>query len=106
MKYFYLLLTIVGVILPYTELIPYIIEFDSDMVYLFTRPFEEHATAFFAYDLFIAGTAAAAFIIHEGRKRQIKGWGWCIAGIFAVGVCFGLPLFLYLRERQLATETV
>lgn len=100
MKYFYLVLTIIGVILPYSALIPFIIEHDSDMVYLFSRPFQEDATTFFAYDLFIAGTAAAAFIVHEGRRNRIKGWGWCIAGIFAVGFCFGLPLFLYLREHQ------
>jgi hypothetical protein len=52
-------------------------------------------------DLLIAASAFSIWVISEGRKLQIKGW-W-IALIVSVSVSFacGGPLFLYLRERKL-----
>ena len=100
MKWLYLFLAIIGVILPYTALIPFIQENGNDMVKLFSMQFNEHGTTFFAYDLLLAGTVATIFMIVEGAKKKVKGYGFAVAGVFLVGVCFGLPFFLYLREAQ------
>ena len=52
------------------------------------------------------GIAALAFFIWaavEGPRARIRRWWLCIPATLLVGLCFGLPLFLLMRERTLAS---
>jgi len=53
-------------------------------------------------DLAVAALAFFAWAAVEGRRAQIRYWWICIPATLLVGLCFGLPLFLLIRERALA----
>jgi 2-polyprenyl-6-methoxyphenol hydroxylase-like FAD-dependent oxidoreductase len=50
------------------------------------------------------GIVAVAFFVWaavEGRRAQVERWWVCIPASLLVGLCFGLPLFLWMRERAI-----
>jgi hypothetical protein len=52
-------------------------------------------------DLAIAAFAFFVWAGVEGPRAKVKRWWVCIPATFLVGLCFGLPLFLLMRERAL-----
>lgn len=52
-------------------------------------------------DLTIAALALFVWAAMEGPRARIKHWWLCIPATLLVGLCFGLPLFLWMRERTL-----
>jgi hypothetical protein len=52
-------------------------------------------------DLVIAALALFVWATVEGPRAGIKRWWLCIPATLLVGLCFGLPLFLWMRERTL-----
>lgn len=102
-RHLYLILAGIGILLPYSRLIPFLRANGMDMVGLFRAFFTSgHAVAFFALDLLVTAVVASVFIILEGRRRRIALWWTALAGLLLVGVSFALPWFLYLRERTAA----
>lgn len=57
-------------------------------------------------DLTIAALAFFAWAAVEGPRTGIRRWWVCIPATLLVGLCFGLPLFLLMRERTLAGTEV
>jgi hypothetical protein len=53
------------------------------------------------FDLTIAALAFFVWAAVEGPRTKIKWWWVCFPATFLVGLCFGLPLFLLMRERAL-----
>jgi hypothetical protein len=53
-------------------------------------------------DLAIASLAFFVWAAVEGPRAEIRRWWVCIPATLLVGLCFGLPLFLLMRERTLA----
>ena len=104
MKTVYLILCVVGVILPYSQLIPWTMENGANPLPMFAEVFSERATAFFGFDLMVTAVAFLVFAVSEGIRQHIRHYWLAIAGTFLVGVSLGMPLFLYLRERQLDGE--
>lgn len=56
-------------------------------------------------DLAIAALAFFVWAAVEGPRARIRRWWICIPATLLVGLCFGLPLFLLMRERALAQVT-
>jgi hypothetical protein len=56
-------------------------------------------------DLIIAALAFLVWAAVEGPRLGIKRWWLCIPATLLVGLCFGLPLFLLMRERTLNAAT-
>ncbi|HEY6549640.1 MAG TPA: DUF2834 domain-containing protein [Solirubrobacterales bacterium] len=52
-------------------------------------------------DLAIAALAFFVWAAVEGPRAGIRRWWVCIPATLLVGLCFGLPLFLLMRERAL-----
>ncbi len=52
-------------------------------------------------DLTISCLAFFIWASREGPRLGIKRWWMVIPATLLVGLCFGLPLFLYWRERAL-----
>jgi hypothetical protein len=52
-----------------------------------------------ALDVSIAFVAFAFWAAWEGRRLGMRSWWVPIPASLLVGLCFGLPLFLLLRER-------
>ena len=54
--------------------------------------------AFFGMDVIVSAIVLLAFMRFERRRASIPHSWAPVAGTLLVGVSFGLPLFLYLRE--------
>jgi hypothetical protein len=100
MKLFYLLCAIAGAIIPYSQFVPWVAEHGLDVRLLATELFSTRIGAFFGLDVLVAAIALLAFIVWEGRRRNMRMLWLPIAATLAIGVSCGLPLFLFMRERQ------
>ena len=99
-KYVYLMLAILGIVLTYSQLIPFMDANGADMVLLFSELFRNEATSFFGFDLLVTAVAGLVFMIADGLKNKVRYMWISVAGVFAVGIAFGFPFYLYLRENQ------
>jgi lysylphosphatidylglycerol synthetase-like protein (DUF2156 family) len=102
LRHFYLLLALVGLILPYSQLVPWIIEHHALNMPLFIRDlFANRISVFFAFDVIVSAVVLILFILAEGERLGM-GLLWLpTLAVLLVGVSLGLPLFLYLRQLQL-----
>jgi len=73
---------------------------------LFCRElFANRISAFFAIDVIVSAIVLIWFIQSEGKRLRV-GLLWLpTVGTLVVGVSFGLPLFLFLREVRLERTT-
>jgi hypothetical protein len=97
----YLLLCLLGVALPYSQFVPWVIEHGLDMRLFFQQLFANRIGGFFGMDVFVSAVALIGFVRNEGGRLKMERLWLPIASVLLVGVSLGLPLFLYLREREL-----
>lgn len=100
MRYVYLVLTIIGAILPMYYFVCWFEEFGYDLGAMVEAWNVNDATTGLVYDLTVAAVALLVWIIAETIRT--KAWLNLIAipATFCIGVSCGLPLYLYLRTRQ------
>lgn len=101
MKYFFGLLSILGIVLPYMEFIPWIGENGFNLTLLLNEARENRISTFAWLDVIISAVVLIGFILYEGKRIGIKHKWIPIIGTLTVGVSFGLPLFLLLREIRM-----
>lgn len=105
MRWLYLILAALGTVLPYSQFIPWLAEHGLNLRLLFTELFLGHVSAFFGLDAIVSALVLFVFVFSEGKRRKI-GMLWLpVAATCLIGVSCGLPLFLYLRERQVGRDT-
>ncbi|MGG6294526.1 DUF2834 domain-containing protein [Leptolyngbya sp. AN02str] len=101
----YLILCVVGAALPYSQFIPFLVEHGANLSLFLQYLFANRISSFFGWDVVISAMALLVFAAIEGRRLQMRNlWIYGVATLL-VGVSFGLPLFLWMRERQLALTT-
>jgi hypothetical protein len=103
MRQLYLSLALIGVVLPYSQFVPWLAQHGPDLPLLFAELFSTRMGAFFGFDVLVSAVVLIVFIRREGATRKMRGLWLPIAATCLVGVSCGLPLFLYLRERQLVS---
>jgi hypothetical protein len=102
-KTVYLLLAVLGAIIPYARFVPWLMEHGLDLPLFFDQLQANRISEFFAADVMVSGAAVIAFLISE--RRRLRGRWWLpIAGLMLFGVSVGLPLLLHLRERDAALQ--
>jgi hypothetical protein len=104
MRWVYLSLALIGTVLPYSQFLPWLAEHGPNVPLLLTELFSTRAGAFFGLDVLVSAVVLIAFIRREGARRKMSILWLPIAATCLIGVSCGLPLFLYLRERQLASK--
>ena len=97
----YLALCLLGIVLPYWKLVPWIVDHGLNLTLLCQELFATRIGAFFGLDVFVSAIVLFVFVATEGRRLAMSLLWLPIIGTLLVGVSFGLPLFLYLRQRQL-----
>ncbi len=98
-KWVYLALAVIGAVIPMSIFLPWAWQNRPDLQAFLAALNANPISRFFAWDLLIAGLAVLAWIVIEARRRRVAH-AWAAAlGTLCVGVSFGLPLYLYLRER-------
>ena len=99
-RHVYAGLCVAGAVLPFVQFLPWLRTHGFD-VPLFVRDlFANGVAGAFAIDIIVSAVVVAALVLIEGRRLGVRHLWAPLLGIL-VGVCFALPLFLYLRERRL-----
>lgn len=105
MQWLYLIVAILGMILPLSQLIPFLVTYGFDMPLFFRQLFQNHVSAFFGIDVIVSSLALWLFVFSEGRRHSMKNlWLYLVCNL-TIGVCLALPLFLFYRERRLKAES-
>jgi hypothetical protein len=100
-KTVYLLLCVAGFVLPYWQFLPWLLQHRLNLVLFARELFANRVSAFFGMDVVVSAVVLLAFSrIESARLKNPRRW-MVIVALLTVGVSLGLPLFLYLRERQL-----
>ena len=101
MQWLFLVAAILGAVLPLSQFIPFLAAHGPDLPLFFRQIFANHVSAFFGLDVFVSALALFLFVASEGRRLGMKRlWAYVLCTLM-VGVSFGLPLFLFFRERVL-----
>jgi hypothetical protein len=94
-----LALAIVGFVVPNTMIALYAGRHSLSLDGYFQHWGESLPATQLALDVSIAFVAFALWSVWEGRRLRMRLWWIAIPTSLLVGLCFGLPLFLLLRER-------
>lgn len=108
MKRTYLLLTVIGTILPNIFVIKESIESGNYLLYAhpmdtFNAMFATNISAAFIIDLFFIVILFMFWSYREAKRYNMKRLYLVWVYTFAFGIAGGLPLFLYLREGKKLT---
>ncbi|HCE3705901.1 TPA: DUF2834 domain-containing protein [Vibrio parahaemolyticus] len=97
---FYLVLSVLGVLLPYGAFIPWIATNGLDIGLLFSEAVANPISIFAWLDVLVAAIVLLGFIVVDGQRHKVKYRYFAVFGTLSVGVSFGLPLYLYFKEKQ------
>lgn len=97
----YLILCIVGTILPYSQFVPFLAKHGLNLQLFFAQLFVNHISSFFGMDLIVSSLVLWVFVFWEGSRLGMKNLWVYVASNLLVGVSLGLPLFLLMRQRKL-----
>ncbi len=96
----YLILCILGFILPYSQLISFILENDFNFKVFVEQMFINHVSSLFTIDVLVSSVVFWIFLFKEGSRLKIKLlWIYILCNL-TVGLSLALPLFLLVRQRR------
>lgn len=102
MQFIYILLAMIGAVLPLSQFVPWLAAHGFNIPLLLQQATASHISAFAWADVLISGIVVVIFILVEGRRLVMKRL-WLPLCCIVIGPSLALPLFLLLRERHLAT---
>ena len=101
MAYIYFVLCAIGIILPYSQLIPFFADNGFNLALFWSQLFANYISSDFAFDLLISSVVFWIFVFQEGKKLQIKSlWIYIVCNLI-IGLSFALPLFLWVRWQHI-----
>lgn len=99
MKIFYLMLAILGAILPLTLLF-YFFFFNGFNINTILNELKNPFTLAFIVDLLISSIAFLIWSKKDSRRKHIDNWEFVFLGTFFIGLSFSMPFYLYLKESK------
>lgn len=108
-KYFYLLMAGLGAVVPWTYNAMALAEIGAGFTpqAFFLVGFQGSAMlGSLAADFWIGATASIVWMLIEARRLKMRFWWALLPLTLLVAWACALPLFLYLRERQLERSAV
>jgi hypothetical protein len=101
LRWAYLLLCLLGTLLPCGQVVPWLLAHGFDLPRFVDDLFANRIGGFFGMDVFVSTAVLWTFVATEGRRLGVRHrWAPVVASL-VVGVSLGLPLFLYLRQMRL-----
>lgn len=100
----YAVMAVAGTILPFVFLLPWLHGGTASVAGFFTLPFVNGPSSIFSADVLWSATVFIVFAIVEGKRAGVRPIWLAPVMVFVAGLCSALPLFLYLRERALASR--
>lgn len=101
-EHFLLAMTVIGFVAPNVMLVAFLIRHGFDVVRYFDEWVRLLPSAQLTVDLAISGLSFLVWTAWDGPRSGVRRWWVGIPATFLVGVCFAVPLYLWLRERALA----
>jgi len=101
----YLILCILGFLLPYSQFDPWVLAHGIDGRLFVHELFSNRIGGFFGLDVIVSAFVLIPFILTEGRRLRMKHVWAPVVGTLCVGVSFGFPLFLVMRESYFGQAT-
>ena len=101
LRHAYLGLCVLGVVLPYSQLIPWLMQHGLHLRLLFGELLASRVGGFFGMDVIVSAIVLFVFIYAEGARLALKHLWLPVLSTLLVGVSLGLPLFFYQRQRKL-----
>jgi uncharacterized protein DUF2834 len=100
-KNVYLILAIVGLVVPYYYFVSFLAVNGLDSRVFFKELFGTKISSFFAVDLIISCVVFVRYLRQEAVRYQIGKWWLYLMAVLFFGLSFALPLFLYVRELSI-----
>lgn len=100
----YLILCVLGVLLPYSQFVPFMLENGLNAELFIQEMLANRISRFFVLDVVVSAVVLLVLVFTEGRRLGMKHLWAPVLGIFMVGVSLGLPLFLYLRQLHIEAK--
>ncbi|MDK1286235.1 DUF2834 domain-containing protein [Pseudoalteromonas umbrosa] len=104
MKYVYGLLCILGILAPFSAFAPWLFLHGLDLIRLYEEVNADPLASFAWLDVIVSAIVLIIFILYEGKKLGVRYLWLPIVSTMMVGVSFGLPLFLLMRELHAEKE--
>ena len=105
LRHVYLLLFVVGTLLPLSQFVPWFLEHGLNIRSFFNDLFSNRIGGFFGLDVFVSALVLVVFVSVEATRLKMNRLWLVVSGVvaamFCVGVSSGFPLFLYLRQRHI-----
>ena len=98
---FYLIFCVLGILLPYSQFLPWLLTHGLNLSFFFRELFATRISAFFAMDVIVSAIVLICFIQSEGKRLRVRLLWLPTIGTLVIGVSFGLPIFLFLRQAML-----
>lgn len=102
MTYIYIGLALAGAVLPLSQFLPWLAVHGLDIPLFVRELFSTRIGGFFGWDVIVSAVVLTVFILVEGRRMGLRPLWVPILCTFSVGVSFGLPVFLAMREQAKA----
>ena len=101
LKKIYIVCCVLGLLLPYSQFIPWVADNGLSPLLLIGEIAESRISAFAWLDVIVSAVVLLTFASVESKRLGMKHlWATWLATL-TVGVSLGLPLFLVLREYHL-----
>ena len=105
LRHVYLLLFVVGTLLPLGLFWPWIVANGLNLQLFFSELFSTSIGAFFAADVIVSAVVLVVFSAAESRRLKMDNpltvVGLVVIATLCAGVSSGFPLFLFFRQRHL-----
>lgn len=103
-RWLYLLLAILGILLPMSQFIPASIDGEFSIGGMVARMTADRTITGVTLDFLVVVISALVFGIFESVRLRLR-WAWIsLVGTFLIGASFGLPFLLFLRESAIQRE--
>lgn len=103
MRKIYLGLAVVGFIIPYALVIAFIHENGLNLRVFVSELFGNYAPSLAMADLLLSSVVFWAWLFSAEQKNRVRSPWMFVALNLGVGLCFALPLYLYMRAPSTGT---
>jgi Terpene cyclase DEP1 len=101
LKTLYLILCVIGAVLPYWQFVPWVSRNGLNASLFLHQLFANRISSFFGMDVLVSAAVLLVFVRSESSRLRIAGRWLPILALLLVGVSLAFPMFLYMRERDL-----